>query len=236
MHRDMLMPSIKLPFIALLSGLLLANSASSADSIGVNVGIFNGVAIAYQKPLSDSLSVRLELTTMPFDSDFKQAGIEYDVEYERNNLGVLLDWEPFGDYFFLAGGIYAGEHNWKLEARPDGNSWEIGDRTYVSDDLKLRGQVSFSKSSPYLGLGIKKSGIAQRITLRLDLGLLYIGKGALSYSSSGTITEASSGITLDVHESAQFQQDLEGERASLEEEIEDYSLLPMTHVGIAYSF
>lgn len=222
----------------------LASMQVVADSIGINVGAFNGIALTYQKPLSAQVAVQFELTSVPYDAELEQDNIKYDMEYDRNNIGVLIQWTPqwafLKRYFYFAGGIYAGDHNWKLKSQPRGSSWDIGDRTYYSRNLQLSGQAAFSKSSPYLGFGLQRT-FQKSITVKTDIGLLYIGKGALSYKASGRIYKSvddyNSGNNnyLEVSD-ADFQVDLEKMRSSLEEEIEDYSLLPMFHVGVAYTF
>lgn len=229
------MPRIKPLILPLLCTMFMANSVSADDAVGLSIGVFNGIGLTYQKPLSDRIGVRLELTTAPFDSNFTQGGIEYDINYQKNNVGVLLEWQPAWDFFYLAGGIYAGEHNWQLKAKPHGNSWEIGDHTYISNNIRLRGEAAFAKSAPYLGLGFRVPVPAHNLTFKVDLGMLYIGKGALSYNAYGTFTDPLTSNQVSVA-NAQFQQDLENERAGLEKEIEDYSLLPMLHVGMAYRF
>ncbi len=216
----------------------LLSMGSYADSVGVDIGIFNGIALTYQKPLSDHVHVQVELTTAPYDNEFEQDGIDYDIEYDRDNLGVLIQYVPY-KYFYLAGGLYVGDHNWKLDAKPQGNSREIGDHTYYSKDLRLKGQASFSKSSPYLGIGAKYA-FDNGLTLRISQGVLYIGEGALSYKASGRVYSSNADLENDENgfdvSNAVFVQDLEKERAALEDEISDYSLLPMFHVGMAYTF
>jgi len=229
----------KKPFsIFAMSFLFLLSSGSYADSVGVDIGIFNGIAVTYKKPLSDHVRVQVELTTAPYENEFDQDGIEYDIEYDRDNLGVLIEYAPY-KYFYLAGGLYVGDHNWKLEAKPEDNSWNIGDRTYYSNDLRLKGQASFSKASPYLGLGAQYV-FGNGLTLRASQGWLYIGEGALSYKASGQVYASSADLENDERvinvDNVVFVQDLEKERAALEEEISDYSLIPMFHVGIAYTF
>lgn len=232
------MKSVKSLSTFLIFVVSLLSVQSYADSVGMNVGVFHGVALTYQKPLSDQVSVQLELTTAPYDGEFDQDGIEYDIEYDKNNIGALIQYAPY-KYFYLAGGIYVGDHNWNLDAKPQGTSQKIGDRTYYSNNLHLKGQAAFSKASPYIGIGAQYT-FANGITLRSDTGWLYIGKGALSYKATGKIYLSASDLEEDKNglnvSDAQFQEDLEKERANLEEEIEDYNLLPMLHVGIAYTF
>ena len=238
MVKTRLLTSIALLILSLFS------TASIADAVGVNVGIFNGIAFNYQRPLSEQLSVQFELTTMPYDNEFEQDGVEYEIEYDRNNLGALLVWVPqwhwTQQYLYFSGGIYVGDHNWTLESKPQGTSWDIGDSTYYSNNLRLKGKASFAKSSPFLGVGIQKT-FAERFTVRSDIGLLYIGKGALSYKASGRVYisaddfNAGNNNYISLND-AEFQQDLEKKRTALEDELEDYSLLPMFHIGIAYAF
>ena len=49
-------------------------------------------------------------------------------------------------------------------------------------------------------------------------------------------TDDDTGLTINVATNAEFQQDLQQERADLEQEFEDYSLYPIVMLGLSYTF
>ena len=232
------MKKIKLHMLfGMLIGIFIS-PLSLADAVGASIGL-NGVAINYQKSFSKTLTARFILSDMPLDRDQEEDGIEYEIEYDRTNLGVLLDYHPFPGWwrrFHISGGIYTGDHNWIMKANANNQSLELGDDTYNSKDVQLEAQVSFAKAAPYFGLGwgyfIQED---LGFSANIDIGALYIGEPSISYEAKGSIIDGN-GNEIDVSTFADFQGSIEQERANLESEIEDYDLLPIIQVGFAITF
>lgn len=214
---------------------ILFSPFSLADAIGASIGL-HGIAINYQKAFSNKLSSRLILSDMPLERDLKEEGIEYKVEYDRTNMGVLLDYHPFSGGFHISGGIYAGDHNWIMKAKAINQELELGDGTYTSKDVQLEAQVSFAKAAPYFGIGWGYA-IQQKLgfSANLDIGALYIGQPSISYQAKGTVID-DNGNELNVATFADFQGNVELERAKLETKLEDYDLLPIIQFGLAITF
>ncbi len=223
--------------LVFLAGAILS-PASLADAIGASIGV-HGIAINYQSAFSKTLKARFVLSDMPLERDAEEDGIEYEVEYDRTNLGVLLDYHPIPGYFrrfHITGGIYTGDHNWNMRATANNQQLELGNDTYNSKNVELKAQVSFAKAAPYFGLGWgyvieEEFGFYGNI----DVGALYIGEASISYEAKGTVID-SNGNELDVSTFADFQGSIEQERANLESEIEDYNLLPIIQIGFAVTF
>ena len=204
-----------------------------ADGVGLTIG-FNGVAIDYQKALSPKLNARFMLSDMPLNRETDEEGINYEVKYDRTNIGVLLDYYPMAGTFHLTAGMHALDHNLELKAKSSTGKYEIGDHVYTSNNLSLKGTVAFAKASPYLGLGWGNTIGHTGISGNLDLGVLYIGKPSVSYEASGTISNGS--ISINVAQYAPFLQDLEKERASVENDLKDITVMPIIQFGITYQF
>lgn len=217
----------------LACSLLLFSHTSFSDGVGLSIGV-HGVAIDYQKSLSEKLSARLMLSDMPLNLNANAEGIDYEVEYDRTNLGFLLDYHPMAGTFHLTGGIYTLDHNINLTAAAANGSYHVGDNTYTSNDLKLKAQVAFAKAAPYLGLGWGNTIAGTGFSGNLDLGLMYVGTPAVSYTSSGTVT--SGGVTANVDSNPTFQQDLEKERTDIQDKLSKFNLMPIIQFGLTYKF
>jgi hypothetical protein len=200
-----------------------------ADAVGVGVGI-NGISIDYQKAFSEKLGARFMLTDMPFEYDVEEEGIEYEAEYDRTQIGVLLDYFPFSGSFHITGGLYFNDHEWNLSAKAQDGEYEIGDGTYDASDLGIDANVAFAKAEPYLGIGWGNNIGNSGIVFNVDLGVLYLGSASVSYDASGTV----GGIP--VEDDPNLQEDLEKERVELEDALQDFPFLPILQLGVAYRF
>lgn len=216
----------------LIPALFMSNIVM-ADAVGFNIGT-HGIAFDYQKALSPKLNARFILSDMPLSADMEEEGIEYEMEYDRTNIGVLLDYHPMAGAFHLTGGLHILEHNLNLKATANNGQYEIGDNTYTSNNLSLKAQVAFAKASPYLGLGWGNTIGGTGISGNIDLGILYIGKPSASYKASGTVSNGI--IDIDVNSNPDFQKDLEKERADLEDELASFNVLPIIQFGLTYKF
>jgi hypothetical protein len=212
----------------------IVNSAHSiADGVGFTIGM-HGIAVDYQKAVSEKLSVRFMLSDNPISADIKEEGIEYEAEYDRTNLGVLVYYYPMEGTFHLTGGLHMFDHNLKLKATAKNGQYEIGDNTYTSNNLNLKAQVAFAKAAPYLGLGWGNTIADTGFSGNIDLGLLYVGTPSVSYKASGTVSNG--GPALNVAINPQFQSDLEKERADLEDELSNFNIMPVIQFGLTYKF
>ena len=218
--------------IPLITGMLCSNLAF-ADAVGASVG-FHGIAIDYQKAFSDHLSSRFIFSDMPLERDMEEDDIDYSVEYDRTNLGVLLDYYPMSGSFHITGGIFTGDHNLILEANSSSGDFEIGDKTYTSSNLHLKAEASFAKAAPYVGLGWGNNIGDSGFTGNFDIGFLYVGEPTVSYEASGTVMDG--GNEVNVTSFAEFQGNLEKERANLEDDLEDFKVMFIIQTGFAFRF
>lgn len=209
-------------------GLCLAQSAL-ADAIGVGAGL-HGVHIDYQKAFSEHLSGRVALTDMPFKNDIEEEGIKYEAEYDRTQVGIMLDYFPFAGAFHITGGLFYNDHEWDMNAQAQDGTLDVGDNTYDASDLGLNANVTFAKAEPYLGFGWGNSIGNSGIALNIDFGLLYLGSASVSYGASGTIGG------IDVSLIPELNEDIEKERVELEEALQDFPFMPIIQLGIAYRF
>lgn len=220
-------------FIA-LPMLLLANNPAIAESNAINLGIgMHGIAIDYQRAFTPYLGARFMLSDMPLSSEMTEEDIEYEIDYERTNLGVLLDYRPMAGTFHLTFGLYGNEHNLNMEAKSSNANFDIGDSTYTSSNLQLDATAEYAKTTPYLGLGWggnpQKNGFATNI----DIGFLYIGKPDVSLKAQGTVNDGVNNIPVS---DPAFQSDLQMEQANLEKDLEDLDLMPIIQFSMGWRF
>jgi hypothetical protein len=212
---------------------LLANSNVHADAVGFNIGT-HGIAIDYQKAISNKLNARFIISDMPLSTEIEEEDIKYELEYDRTNIGILLDYHPMAGAFHLTAGLHILDNNLNLEATSNNGQYDIGDNTYTSNNLELKAKIAFAKASPYLGLGWGNTIGGTGLSGNIDLGILYAGKPSASLDASGTVSNGV--IDVNVRHYAAFQQDLEKERADLEDELKNFNVLPIIQFGLIYKF
>jgi hypothetical protein len=201
--------------------LLLAAGAAGADSfaIGARAGT-TGLGLEGAWPMTDSVNLRAGYFAFDYGTDLEEEGVEYDGDLRLRNAALLADWHPFGGAFRLsAGGVQTGN---KFKGSADGDL-EVGDNTYAG---QLDAEVSWSGFAPYLGVGFGNAMRGVRMTFSLDLGVMFTGSPDVRLDGSAD----------DPALEAAFAEDLERERANLEDELSDAKYYPVVSLGLAYRF
>lgn len=225
-----------------LKGLLAAGALAAtpavADNVAVTVGT-GGLTADWTLPVAQQLQTRLHLSYLKLDTDQESDQIEYTVEFDNVQLGVLLDWHPFSGGFRLSGGLVAADFGVDMKADSQ-ERYDVGDSTYTGD-LSLDGTLDFNRVAPFLGLGWGASVGETGLSFAADIGVLLIGEPTLSLDASGTASQidpdtGEAGLTLDVDANAEFQRDLETERVKAEEDLDSISVYPVINLGLSYAF
>ncbi len=211
-------------------------NAAQADSVGLGVGV-HGVALDYRWDLTPHLDVRFALTDMPFTDSLEVDGIEYDLEYDRTNLAVIVDVAPWANDFYFSAGLFVLEHDWLIDSGSLNGNYIIGGDAYEVQNLTLGGEVSYSAATPYLGLGWKNIfGQDSAWAMTIDAGFIYVGEPTVDYDASGQIYDSSQGGFIDVEGSSEFQAAKDREEEELEDKLSDYEFWPVLQLGVTYSF
>ena len=207
---------------AALTCLLLtpwAGAAAESFAVGAKAGT-TGLGIEATWRLTDSVNLRGGYYAFDYDTDLEEEGVEYDGDLGLSNAALFADWHPFGGSFRLsAGGVQTGN---EFKGAAEG-SLDVGDGTY---DGRLDAEVSWSGLAPYLGLGFGNAVQGGRWSFSFDLGVMF----------TGSPTVRLDGAVDDPLLQAQFDEDLERERANLDDELSDAKYYPVVSLGIAYRF
>ncbi|MGF1545792.1 MAG: hypothetical protein ACFCUG_00530 [Thiotrichales bacterium] len=217
-----------LPRVALAICFLAGGSApvlANDFAIGAGAGTL-GMALQAKFPLSDTLGVRANLNrfSQSVDNDFGE--ISYAGDIELNTLGVLTDWHPFRGGFRLSGGFMINNNSINGTGTPNpGESFRIGDTDYGNLDIAANAKVSFSKFSPYLGLGFDTIKPGRRgLSFTADLGVMFQGTPDLDFAVVGA-------------DAAQVDQnDIRREIVDIESDLADFKLWPVLSLGLIYQF
>lgn len=223
--------------LSLVFALALLPSVSRAESaLAASFGT-TGLGVEWITPLNDKLRARVMLTYIGIDADLEEDDIDYEAEFSSANFGAVLEWHPFAGGFRVSGGLVGTNFGFDLLSENGQQSYDIGNDTY-SGDLQLEGDVEFSNVAPYLAVGWSSDLDDYGLYLGVELGVLYVGSPNLSLDASGEIIseDINDGRAINVGNNADFQADLERERQSLEDELEDYSIYPILTFSVGYRF
>ncbi len=179
---------MKKTLFAVVAGSTLALSATvvCAD-IGVNVKAGTlGAGVELSKGLSDKLSVGLAFNSYNLKTTDTTNQVDYDYEFKLQTVGLLANYHPFSGIFHMTAGVLVNNNELSLTGKPTaGSTYTINGTSYTAAQVgSLTGKLTFSKTSPYLGLGwgSRPNG---SFGLTADIGALYQNSPKLALNSSG---------------------------------------------------
>lgn len=203
--------------VALIAASLAVTAQADGDGLGLSVAgkastAGYGVEIGYR--FNNFFAVRGGINTGSYDYSATDAGIDYDYSLDFDNYPVLLDWHVFGGDFRLTGGVVSNSN--KLTGTATG-LLSIGSGTYATTATT---DVSFDKSSPYVGFGWAALPSAKGgLGFSFDIGVLAHGSPTVRLTAPG----ASAG-------------DIAAEEAALNDELKDFKYWAVVSLGIGYTF
>ncbi len=206
----------KLSLVAALAASILATVAQAAE-LGLGVAgklSTNGYGVELGYRFNDYLAVRGGINRGSYDYSGTDVGINYNYTLDFDNNPVLLDWHPLGGVFRLTGGVV--NNNNQLTGRASGLV-DIGNNSYTTT---VTTDITFKKTSPYIGLGwgglpAKKRGPG----FSFDIGVMVHG------SPTAKITAPLASAP-----------DIAAEEAALNNELKDFKYWPVVSLGIGYTF
>lgn len=173
---------------------------------------------------------------LDFDAEdtngFEGDELEYDSDVELENSYILTDWHPWNRYFRLTGGIFLNNSQATVVTRcnaqaliPGTASCEFGNSRFPAAILgDVTTKVDFDTVAPYLGFGWGHRP-ASGFAFNADIGVIYLGDANVDISSSGSCNN-----------NEQCRNEIESEEREIEDELDDYRLLPFASLGVSYLF
>ncbi|SFQ99880.1 autotransporter domain-containing protein [Poseidonocella sedimentorum] len=201
-----------------LAALFLASGANAqaAGNFTLESGVSTlGIFAAPSAEISPSLRVRAPLYMGSLSDSFDMDGNDVDGEISVNSLGLMADYHPWQGGFRVSGGVHFGGYSLSGEVTDP----EFDGDTYSGDfEITVEQQRSVA---PALALGYAHSfgdtwGVAVELGARLT---------ALEISSKGQESLA-----------AADREDYEAEIADINDDLEDFGVLPYISLGVNFNF
>ena len=215
---------------SLLVLLVAAGLTGSASAQGVGGGLrldTPGIGLELEPLVTERFGIRGLVTGGSVLNDWDESGTRYDGKSGFGTGFLLADWHPYATGFRLSGGLAYSNQRFAGAAR-HGAGTINGSRTPYSSARvgSLDGSLTFSRASPYLGVGW---GLTPRAGSRLyfsaDLGVMYQRPSVMLMSNCGPAMPASL-----------CAQDIRAEEAEFRDAEDHQRLYPVISVGFGLRF
>lgn len=226
-----------------IAGLCIGSLSMSANAGNLGVAAKAGtlgLGLEADYIISDTFSIRLQANHLDYDYDMDEDGVEYETTLGLSSFGGLVDWHPFGGAFRLSVGGYSNA-NEITGAASGAGEYEIGDDIFIvgpNGDFNMNALIEMGDGFvPYAGIGWGHSPSNKGgLLLSLDIGILFQGEPNIDLNATGSIYDVNSGMTIDVTNNADFQEQLRIEEQNIQDDLSDFDLYPVISFGIGYRF
>lgn len=163
--------------------------------VDVNVGTLGaGFSVGYE--FNKYLKTRVRAGFLSYDYDDTWSDVDVLGEFSGNNVGLMLDYHPFGGSFRLTAGLTIsdlavsvnGSMDRRYYAEHIGKTYEFGGYQFIikDEDVTAKAEYKWNKVQPYLGIGWSSDGEGDaEVYFTFDMGVNFMGTGDLSVSYTG---------------------------------------------------
>jgi hypothetical protein len=202
-----------------------APALAAAQSVGISASTQGaGVELGYD--ISDQVGVRLVGNYFSISDTVRGEDVRYKGDLELLTAGLLADFYLFDSNFHLTGGAYYNGNEVDVRATPTQNV-TIGNNVYTPAQLgTLTGHADYRDFAPYAGIGYSGN--------RFERGWAFIADAGVMFQGGARVTLASNSPVAALPPT--FGADLERERQSIKDDIDDLKYFPVVKIGLAYRF
>ena len=185
-----------------------------------------GIGLEVSRSVAQRLALRVGASGFDYTYDNSLNDIDYEVDLRLRTFGAHVDWHPGGGGAFLTGGVlYNGNEVTALGAA-SGPTIDVGDLTFTAEQVgNLTGDVTFNEITPVVGAGWNTAFAGNRVGVHFAAGVVFQGQPVVGLQADGTLADE-----------PLFQDELEKERADLEEDLESFRFYPVASIGLTFRF
>ena len=215
--------------------LALFPAVSNAEGMALSGKV--GLTTGYGADLNmggNSLSGRVGFNNYNFSKSGNASSMDFDFKLKLQTVSALADWYPFEGKFRISGGIYNNKSKIEMTAIPDSSaSYTLNGVSYPASSAvsNLQGRLTFSPTSPYLGIGwgnpvAKGKGWG----MVSDVGVIF--QGSPKYTLTATCAAA-----LSPAQCTQLQADAAAEQAKQQADLNNsFKYWPVLSIGLTYQW
>jgi hypothetical protein len=211
-----------LGLIAAIAASVSSPAMAEDGKIGVGVtggtlGIGPEVSIA----ASDTVSIRANATFLSVSRGFDSSDIDYDGTAKLGSFGLMFDYHIGGGGFRISAGGRINNNRAEVTATPNGPVGINGKVYQPSAIGTISGRGEFKNLAPALTLGYAGK-LNKGLKFGFEAGALLQGSARIkSFKASGGGVLAA---------------DLEAERLSLQDDVDDFKVYPIVQLSLGYRF
>lgn len=210
--------------------------ASLYPSLGVQAGSM-GVGVNLSQPINRYFNLRFNVNGFYYNYENKIREIKYKANFNWLNFGLLADYHPFSNGFYLTGGAYYNDNAITLKSDIENQTIQIGDIIFDTSYLGkngLSGKLQFNKVNPYVGIGYASNNMSARgFTLVGEVGVLFTGTPKLTYNVECNNNIAGIDITAICN---QLKEATATEKDKIYNKFKNITVYPVIYLGFAYKF
>jgi len=222
MRKTPILPSI-LAVTAFAAGVPLAAHATDGPFVGARISTL-GAGVEVGTRLAPNWDVRLLANGFDYSADRTVDQIRYNGKLKMASWGAQADWHPIsGGPLYLTAGLYSNGNKIDAAASPSGTV-TIGSLPFTPAEIgTINARGKFKSSAPYLGIGGRWG--TGPVNFTLEAGAYFQGKAHVTMTNNGAFASDPT-----------FQAQLEIERQKLQNNLNDFSTLPVVALGVGYRF
>lgn len=198
----------------------LANASAQGVGGGLRFGT-PGIGLELESLVTEHFGIRGLINGVSYN--FDESSTRYDGTSRLGTGFLLADWHPYATGFRLSGGLVYNNARLAGTAQPIGGTINLNGMPYSSVGM-LDGRLTFSRASPYLGVGWGLArGTGSRLYFSADVGVLYQRPSAML---TGCRPVLSASVCTQLH----------ADETEFREGADDLRLYPVISVGFGLRF
>jgi len=214
------------------AALVAASSAYAQVGAAVTADLgTTGAGLHLVVPMESNLNGRFGANYFKHDLDKRSGLVDYKLDAKLATFDVLFDWYVVQNSSFrLTGGLVYNGTKAKVQGVPAGGKFTFNGNTYSTTDIGvLKGDVTFRRAAPYLGIGWGNALTPnKRWNFNTDIGAIYQGKPQVNLIPLGCTT--SNAVC------GKLATDVAAEELRLADDVSSFKFYPVLRASISYSF
>ena len=220
------------PFVctAAVAAALFAPAVHAQYGAAASIGT-DGLALHLSTALQSRINARVGVKFLNVSHDTRTNTVNYDLKLRLRGLEALVDYFPMDNsQFRVSAGLVCNGNEFRATGRPtSASTYVINGNAYLASEVgTLNGDVDFRNVAPYVGIGFGNAVTQKRITVQVDVGVMFQGSPRTTLTSTGCPASAV--------RCSQLQADLAAENQQLREKVKDFKAYPVVRIGAGYSF
>ena len=211
-----------LAFVVLLDSSVKAQTKTISASLGTQ-----GAGLEFKYAPAADYGLHAGFSILPFKTGFaytaQSTPSDVDLKVDFQNAHLIFDWHPFVSSkgfssFLLSGGAGYFWKNTGTAVITTRETYKYGDIIITPESAgQLIGKVSWTRISPYFGIGFENPRPSKRFNLGFAAGVYYLGKPKTTLTGTKL-------ISVDDKNNEQFSRNLDS-----------YRFLPVLQLNLNYS-